>query len=128
EGLRAQADLQLGHEALNLAALHAAGGAFKIDGRYRKKGRTKNGAFLVQTGVLDLGVKVDDEGAGLKLLGAKKWFVESGGKIGDAAVDSTPDPPPAATSRSDRTRSSSPAGSRGDSSPRETARASRTRG
>jgi hypothetical protein len=113
EGLTAQAEVHLAHEAMNLAALHAAGGAFKIDGHYLEKGRFKNGAFLVQTSALDLGVKVDETGVGLKLFGAKKWFEQSGG--------------PAATSRSGRTRSSSPAGSRGDSSPRETARASRIR-
>ena len=144
EGLKAQADVHLAHEALNLGALHAAGGAFKIDGRYRKKGPSKNGAFLVQTSALDLGVKVDDAGIGLKLVGAKKWFEESGGRIGNADPSAPRNaavvlsrPAPAAqtrgirsapTSRSDRTRSSSPAGSRGDSSPRERAPESRIRG
>lgn len=131
DDLKAEAGVRFAPALLDMSTLHATGGAFQIDGRYRKKGNAKRGAFLLQTALLNVGVNVEDSGIGLKLLGAKTWYEESTGQRAKETKEKTagkPLPEPPTTSRLGKRRSSSPAGSREAPSPREKEKASRTRG
>ncbi len=79
EGLKATARVRLASRLLDMENLEASGGKFHIAGRYRQKGDDRHGAFLVQTGILSVGISIDGQSSSVKLLGAKKWFAEQTG-------------------------------------------------
>jgi hypothetical protein len=56
--------------------LDATGGKFHIAGRYREKNDDRHGAFLVETGILAVGVAIEGKTSHVKLVGARKWFEE----------------------------------------------------
>jgi hypothetical protein len=76
EGLRATARVRLASRFLNIENLEASGGKFHIAGRYRQKGEDRHGAFLVETGILSVGIAIEGPSSSVKLFGAKKWFAE----------------------------------------------------
>lgn len=76
EGLTARARVRLARELVDVENLDASGGKFHIAGRYREKKDDRRGAFLVETGILAVGVSIDGTASHVKLLGARKWFEE----------------------------------------------------
>jgi hypothetical protein len=81
EGLKATGRVRLGNRLLDMEDLEASGGKFHIAGRYRQKGEDRRGAFLVETGILAVGIAIDGPSSKVKLFGAKNWFArETGGQ------------------------------------------------
>ena len=76
EGLKATARLRLASRLLAMENLEASGGKFHIAGRYLQKGEDRHGAFLVETGILSVGIAIEGPSTSVKIFGAKKWFAE----------------------------------------------------
>jgi hypothetical protein len=76
EGMTAKARVRLAPQLVDVENLDAAGGKFHIAGRYREKKDDRQGAFLVETGILAVGVAIEGKTSHVKLLGARKWFEE----------------------------------------------------
>ena len=74
EGLQARARFGLGDDRLDVDGLDAAGGPFRIQGDSRARGSEKNGAFLLESKLLALGIQIEGAHTGVKLAGAKEWF------------------------------------------------------
>ncbi len=74
EGIEATARFAAGKSLLEIEKLDAKGGSFRIRGHYRVKKPAKTGAFLVETGVLAVGLEIEGPSSKLKLLGAKSWY------------------------------------------------------
>ncbi|MDQ2869172.1 MAG: hypothetical protein M3S32_00410 [Acidobacteriota bacterium] len=74
EGIEATARFAAGKFLLEIENLDAKGGSFRIRGHYRVKKPTKTGAFLVETGILAVGLEIEGPSSKLKLLGAKSWY------------------------------------------------------
>jgi hypothetical protein len=79
EGFDGKARVGFGANYTSVQGLDASGGAFHLKGRYLAR-KTGNGAFLLESGALNLGVEIDSGKPKLKLLGAKTWFDESAAK------------------------------------------------
>jgi hypothetical protein len=69
--------------------LEASGGKFHIAGRYRQRGEDRHGAFLVETGILAVGIAIDGPASSVKLFGARKWFAEETGDYARSASTTT---------------------------------------
>jgi hypothetical protein len=78
EGLNAKARVRIASQLLEVENLEAAGGSFHIAGNYREKKDDRRGAFLVETGILAVGVSIAGNESHVKLLGAKTWFEKEG--------------------------------------------------
>lgn len=76
EGLDAQAEVGLGPKYTRIQNLEATGGAFRIRGRDLSRQGTENGAFLIETGALAVGLEIQGGKSSLKLAGAREWFAE----------------------------------------------------
>lgn len=74
EGLSGRARVRLGSDLVDVEDMDATGGHFHIAGRYRQKGKETLGAFLVENGLLAVGIAIDGDASHVKLLGARKWF------------------------------------------------------
>ena len=74
EGVTASARVRLARDLVDVENLEAAGGKFRIAGRYRQKKEDRRGAFLVESGILAVGVEIEGSKSHVKLLGARKWF------------------------------------------------------
>jgi hypothetical protein len=74
EGLDAKATFGLGSDRVDVEGLDASGGAFRIRGDHHVRKTTKQGAFLLESNALSLGLEIDNSASRLKLVGAKKWF------------------------------------------------------
>jgi hypothetical protein len=79
DGLRGQARVRVGSDLVDVEDMDATGGSFHIAGRYRQKGKECRGAFLVESGLLAVGVAIDGDASHVKLLGARKWFEQTAG-------------------------------------------------
>jgi hypothetical protein len=73
EGFDGRARVGLGPSFIRLDDFEASGGAFHLRGRYLAR-KTSNGAFLLESGPVDVGVEIQNGKSALKLAGAKKWF------------------------------------------------------
>ena len=78
EGVQATAHVDIGKSLLDIERLDARGGSFRIRGRLREAGSTKKGAFLVEAGLLNVGLEIEGPSSKLRLLGAKSWYEEAG--------------------------------------------------
>jgi hypothetical protein len=79
EGLTARASLRIGRTLLEIGRLNARTGKLRISGDYAAKGRGKEGTFLIDSGLLSVGVGIDGEKTELDVLGPRKWFREHTG-------------------------------------------------
>lgn len=71
----ATADFVSAPETMRVTDLDAKGGTFHILGQFAQDGTVANGAFLVQSGILLLGVEVvPPKPAKVRLLLAKQWY------------------------------------------------------
>jgi len=77
EGIRSTARVRLSSDLVDVRDLEAEGGKFHISGEYSERGDRERGAFLVRTGLLSVGIDIEEGKGRLKLLGARKWFEET---------------------------------------------------
>jgi len=71
----ATANLAVAPEVLRVGDLDAKGGTFHVQGQYVEDHKAANGAFLIQSGILLLGVEVvPPKPAKVRLLLAKQWY------------------------------------------------------
>jgi len=78
EGIQATGRVRLGSRSVEVENLEASGGKFTIAGRYRDRKDVRDGAFLLETGILAVGVSIEGDQSHVKLLGARKWFEGAG--------------------------------------------------
>jgi hypothetical protein len=81
EGLTADADVFLAPSRTRVHALEARGGNFHILGEYARRPGAESGAFLVESGVLRIGVGTGDGGAGVHLLTPQGWYERTSADI-----------------------------------------------
>jgi hypothetical protein len=74
KGVTANADVALGKSFVDVKSLVAQGGAFNILGRYHAAKDSSDGAFLIDSGPLALGVWIGAGTSKLQLVGAKSWY------------------------------------------------------
>lgn len=79
EGLAGRAGLRLGDDRVELERLAARAGDFRIDGEYRARGASRRGTFLVDAGLLSVGIGIDGEKGELDVLGPRRWFAKRTG-------------------------------------------------
>jgi hypothetical protein len=80
EGFDAQALVGLGPKYTRIQGLAGAGGSFGIRGRYLNRRDDADGAFLIESNALSVGVAIEHGKPSVKLAGAEKWFDAAAGK------------------------------------------------
>ena len=81
EGLKATSEVVFSAPRTAVRHLHAEGGNFEINGEYDRRGEHSNGAFLIETGILIVGVELHDGKAAVRPLLAKQWFAKARGEV-----------------------------------------------
>jgi hypothetical protein len=81
EDFDGSAEVGFGPSFARVEHLDASGDKYRIRGRYRREGGSRQGAFLIERGTLAVGLELAGEATKLKLLGAKKWFEGEGDAI-----------------------------------------------
>jgi hypothetical protein len=92
----ATATVSLGSSLTRVRGLDAKGGSFHIQGRYLHDKTNREGAFLIESGFLSVGLELQPEATKIRILGAKKWFEdqrETSNESAAAALERT-DPIP----------------------------------
>ena len=74
EGLSGRAGLRLGEAFVDVERLAARSGKYRVDGEYRARGAARRGTFLVDAGLLSVGIGIDGGKSELDVLGARRWF------------------------------------------------------
>ena len=74
DDLSATATVAIGPSFTRVRGLDATGGTFHIQGHYLRDRGKKDGAFLIESGALSLGLGIEPEATKVRLLGAKAWF------------------------------------------------------
>jgi hypothetical protein len=85
EGLEASAEVQLSRARTRVHDLIAEGEKLRILGEYDRRGENRRGVFLIDGGTIDVGVRLHEGGAGVRLLGAKSWFARESELITSAS-------------------------------------------
>jgi hypothetical protein len=81
KGVTATADVALGKSFVDVKSLEALGGAFNILGRYHAAKDSSDGAFLIDSGSLAVGVWIGVGTSKLQLVGAKSWYREQATRL-----------------------------------------------
>ena len=76
DNFSATGTVSLGPSLTRVRHLDATGGNFRIRGRYFRDRATRDGAFLIESGALSVGLELQPGATKLRLLGAKKWYEE----------------------------------------------------
>ena len=76
DSMSARADVTIGESFIEADSLVAEGDDYRIEGRYRRRGTSSNGLFLVSRGHLDVAAAIVEGKTDLKLLRAEKWYRE----------------------------------------------------
>jgi len=97
EGLTATADVVLSEPRTAIARLEASGGKFAIQGEYDRRGETVRGAFLIETGILIVGVELEGGKTIVRPVLARQWFEKARPALFEAAK--TPAPKSAASAK-----------------------------
>ena len=79
EALNARGSVRVGHGLVEIRRMTARTGKLRIDGDYRAKGSSKSGTFLIDSGLLAVGVGIDGPKNELDVLGPRKWFRQHAG-------------------------------------------------
>ncbi len=89
----ATATVDAGPSLTRVRDLDARGGSFHIQGHYLRRNSNREGAFLIESGALSLGLELAQDATRIRLLGAKQWFAEQpdGGSVGHNASPSSND-------------------------------------
>jgi hypothetical protein len=66
--------VSLGRSLTRVERLDAKGGNFHIQGRYLHDKASRDGAFLIESGALSVGVDLQSDATKLRFLGATKWY------------------------------------------------------
>lgn len=74
EVLTAQGSVRIGHGLVEIRRMTARTGKLQIDGDYRAKGSDKSGTFLIDSGLVSVGIGIDGATTELDVLGPRKWF------------------------------------------------------
>jgi hypothetical protein len=77
EGLKASATVRKSDQGVDFKLLKAEGGSLSIRGRLKKSaGQEAIGAFLVKSGILSVGIKLEKDGPGVHPLASDSWVNE----------------------------------------------------
>jgi hypothetical protein len=79
EVLTARGSVRIGKGLVEIRRMTARTGKLRIDGDYRAKGSSKSGTFLIDSGLLSVGVGIDGAKTELDVLGPRKWFRQRAG-------------------------------------------------
>jgi hypothetical protein len=74
EGLRASARVALAPSLTRVRDLEASGGKYVIRGDYEERKGIARGAFLIDTGPLNVAVEIEEGKTRVRLINAKRWF------------------------------------------------------
>ncbi len=74
DGFSGTGTVSLGPSFTRVRRLDARGGTFHIQGRYLRDREDRDGAFLIESGVLSVGLELQPGATTLRLLGARKWY------------------------------------------------------
>jgi hypothetical protein len=85
----ASATVDAGPSLTRVHDLDARGGNFRVQGHYLRRNTRREGAFLIESGSLSLGLELEQSATKLVLLGAKRWFDEQP-EAGNAGRNATP--------------------------------------
>jgi hypothetical protein len=83
--LAVSTDFVVEPDELLVTNLIASGGDLSLLGTYALSGGQRHGAFLVQKGPLSAGIRMDDEGAHLRLFDLNRWYSDQRREIRGAA-------------------------------------------
>ena len=72
----ARASVTAAPGSIRMRGLEAQGGNFTVKGQYAHDGGTNDGAFLIESGILIVGVEVNPRGAKIRPLFAKQWYAK----------------------------------------------------
>lgn len=89
EGLTASANLALATTRTDVRELEARGGKYRILGNYVRLGSEERGVFLIEGGVLRVGVRVGDGPPRLRLFGPRSWFEKESTLIAQTSREDT---------------------------------------
>ena len=78
DAFSATGTVSLGPSLVRVRRLDATGGNFHIQGRYFHEGATRNGAFLIESGALAVGLEMKPDATKLRIVGARRWYEEQG--------------------------------------------------
>jgi hypothetical protein len=89
----ATATVDAGPSLTRVRDLDARGGSFHVQGHYLRRNASREGAFLIESGSLSLGLELAQDATTIRLLGAKRWFDElpDGGSEGRNATPPSDD-------------------------------------
>jgi hypothetical protein len=73
-GLAGRARIRLGKSLVDVERLTARAGDFRIDGEYRARGASRSGTFLVDAGLISVGIGINGGKTELDVLGPRRWF------------------------------------------------------
>ncbi|HYX19326.1 MAG TPA: hypothetical protein VFA98_00580 [Thermoanaerobaculia bacterium] len=77
DDLRAAAAVSAAPGEIRVRDLEATGDKFRVQGQYAHDGKTNDGAFLFEQGILIVGVEVGPTGTKLRPLFAKQWYAKA---------------------------------------------------
>src|SRR4029077_19513359 len=98
DNFTATATVDTGPSLTRVRDLDARGGNFRVQGHYLRRNADREGAFLIESGALSVGLEVEKNATKLRLLGAKQWFDEQNDR-GSAGRDAAPPSDDAAVAR-----------------------------
>jgi hypothetical protein len=75
----ARTAIRLGRSVVELRRLAARTGKLRIFGEYFARGSSKSGTFLIDAGLLSVGVGISDGKKQVRIFGPRKWFRERTG-------------------------------------------------
>jgi hypothetical protein len=81
EGLTANADVVLAPSRTRIHALEARGGKFEILGEYDRRADGERAVFLLESGLLNVGVHSDGGHASVRLLASRDWFARESAAV-----------------------------------------------
>jgi len=76
DAFSATGTVSFGPSLTSVRGLDARGGGFRIRGRYNRDKTSRDGAFLIESGGLSVGIDLQPRSTKLRLLGATKWYEE----------------------------------------------------
>ena len=79
EVLTARGSVRIGKGLVEIRRMTARTGKIRVYGDYRAKRSSKYGTFLIDSGLLSVGVGIDPEKTELDVLGPRKWFRKHAG-------------------------------------------------
>jgi len=100
DNFTATASVDAGPSLTRVRDLDARGGNFRVQGHYLRRNADREGAFLIESGALSLGLEVERNATTLRLLGAKQWF-DAQPEGGNGGRNATPPSDDAAVVRPD---------------------------